>query len=54
MQFESSAPGGQTPAKQSEAITKVRQLFRENGVDFDQIVESVGGLENLPGFEEGQ
>jgi hypothetical protein len=43
VQFESSQPGGFGPEKQMEAAKKIRDLFQENGIDFDEFwKESVG------------
>lgn len=50
VQFESSQPGGFGPEKQTEVAQKIRDLFQEQGVDFDEFwKESVGsdGLANM-------
>lgn len=50
VQFESTQPGGFGPEKQVEAARKIRELFSEQGIDFDEFwKESVGsdGLANM-------
>lgn len=50
VQFESSQPGGFGPEKQVETAKKIRDLFQEEGVDFDKVWhESVGteGMANM-------
>lgn len=50
VQFESSQPGGFGPEKQGAVAKQIRELFAEQGVDFDQFwKESVGsdGLANM-------
>lgn len=43
VQFESSQPGGFGPEKQVEVAQKIRDLFQEQGIDFDEFwKESVG------------
>ncbi|KAF9873588.1 hypothetical protein CkaCkLH20_09047 [Colletotrichum karsti] len=43
VQFESSQPGGFGPEKQTEVAKKIRDLFQEQGVDFDKLwFESTG------------
>ena len=51
VQYESSQPGGFTPERQVLAAEKAKQLFAENGVDFDEFIKSTGGLEGMPGME---
>lgn len=46
VQFESSQPGGFGPEKQVEVAQKIRDLFQEQGIDFDEFwKESVGSDE---------
>lgn len=50
VQFESTQPGGFGPEKQVEVARKIRELFSEQGIDFDEFwKESVGsdGLANM-------
>ncbi|OCL06194.1 hypothetical protein AOQ84DRAFT_440983 [Glonium stellatum] len=51
VQYESSQPGGFTPERQIQAAEKAKQLFAEQGVDFDDFIKSTGGLEGMPGME---
>ncbi|KUI72428.1 hypothetical protein VM1G_07974 [Cytospora mali] len=50
VQFESSQPGGFGAEKQAEVAKKIRDLFQEQGIDFDEFwKDSVGtdGLANM-------
>jgi hypothetical protein len=51
IQFESSQPGGFNAERQQEAMRKAKDMFEEQGVDFDQFWKDVGGMENMPGME---
>lgn len=51
VQYESSQPGGFTPERQVLAAEKAKQLFAEQGVDFDEFIKSTGSLEGMPGME---
>ena len=51
VQYESSQPGGFTPERQVQAAEKAKQLFAEQGVDFDEFIKSTDGHEGLPGME---
>ncbi|KAF2144859.1 uncharacterized protein K452DRAFT_305825 [Aplosporella prunicola CBS 121167] len=51
IQYESSQPGGFTPARQQDAVKKARELFEANGVDFEKFADEVGGLDGMPGLE---
>lgn len=46
IQFESSQPGGFTDERRAQAATKVAELFKQHGVDFDEFASSVGGLQD--------
>ncbi|KKY21181.1 hypothetical protein UCDDS831_g04249 [Diplodia seriata] len=50
IQYESSQPGGFTPARQQDAVTKAKELFEMQGVDFEKLIDDVGGLEGIPGL----
>ncbi|KAK8161573.1 hypothetical protein IWX90DRAFT_388349 [Phyllosticta citrichinensis] len=52
VQFESSQPGGFTPERQQAAVKKAKELFDAQGIDFEKFVREVGGLNDLPGFDE--
>ncbi|KAF2843366.1 hypothetical protein M501DRAFT_985485 [Patellaria atrata CBS 101060] len=51
VQYESSQPGGFTRERQENAVKNARELFKLNGIDFDDFLRSIGGLEELPGME---
>ena len=50
IQYESSQPGGFTPQRQLAAMQKAKQLFQDQGVDFEAFIRSIGGVESFPGF----
>ncbi|PBP25260.1 hypothetical protein BUE80_DR003673 [Diplocarpon rosae] len=52
VQYESSRPGGFTPAQQVETMAQAREMFEAQGVDFDQFWEKVGGMEGMPGMDQ--
>lgn len=51
VQFESSQPGGFTQERQTRAVGQAKQAFKEQGVDFEEFVKSVGGMDAMPGVE---
>lgn len=50
IQYESNQPGGFTPERQQDAVNKARELFEKQGVDFEKLVDDVGGLDGIPGL----
>ncbi|KAI9725289.1 MAG: hypothetical protein M1828_003304 [Chrysothrix sp. TS-e1954] len=54
IQYESNQPGGFTPERRTRAVTKAKALFEEQGVNFEDFLTSVGGLEEFPGLDESQ
>jgi len=50
VQYESSS-GDFTPERQRATLKKVEKAFDEQGVNFKELVESVGGMEGMPGTE---
>ncbi|KAK4131482.1 hypothetical protein BT67DRAFT_427574 [Trichocladium antarcticum] len=50
IQFETSQPGGFTPARQAAAAQKIRALFKEAGLDFDGFWNETVGTEGLAGM----
>ncbi|KAJ0168033.1 hypothetical protein CTA2_11035 [Colletotrichum tanaceti] len=50
VQFESSQPGGFGPEKQVEVAKQIRDLFQEQGVDFDQVWHEAVGTDGLAGM----
>ncbi|KAM7207973.1 hypothetical protein V8F20_001767 [Naviculisporaceae sp. PSN 640] len=51
VQFETSQPGGFTGKKQMETAQKIRDLFKEQGIDFDEFWRESVGSESLAGME---
>ncbi|KAF1999576.1 hypothetical protein P154DRAFT_523137 [Amniculicola lignicola CBS 123094] len=52
VQFESNAPGGFTRERQIATAEKAKQLFEQQGVNFDAFIKDIGGLDGMPGMEE--
>ncbi|CAG8972392.1 hypothetical protein HYALB_00007145 [Hymenoscyphus albidus] len=52
VQYESSQPGGFGPEQQKKTMEKARQLFENEGIDFDKFWEKVGGMKGMPGMDE--
>lgn len=50
VQYE-SAQGDFTPARQMATLTKVEEMFDEQSINFRELIESVGGMDGMPGFE---
>lgn len=50
VQYESSQ-GDFTPARQQATLKQVEQMFDEQGINFRELIESVGGMEGMPGME---
>ncbi|KAL0939476.1 uncharacterized protein CTRU02_206086 [Colletotrichum truncatum] len=50
VQLESSQPGGFGPEKQIEVAKKIRDLFQEQGVDFDKLWHDSVGTDELAGM----
>ncbi|KAL9612639.1 MAG: hypothetical protein Q9167_002766 [Letrouitia subvulpina] len=51
MQFETSRPGGFTDKRREQAVRKGAELFQQQGVDWDEVMGSIEGIEGLPGME---
>lgn len=51
VQFESSQPGGFGPEKQVEVAKKIRDLFEEQGIDFDKFWKDSVGSDGLAGVQ---
>lgn len=51
VQYETSQPGGFTIERQRVTLKKVQDAFEEQGVDFEKLIQDVGGLEGTPGME---
>lgn len=52
VQFESNAPGGFTIERQTATAEKAKDLFKSEGLNFDEFIKSIGGLGGLPGMDE--
>ncbi|PNS19423.1 hypothetical protein CAC42_2600 [Sphaceloma murrayae] len=50
VQYESTQPGGFGRDKQEKMMGRIKEEFVKEGVDFDQIVKEVGGLDGTPGM----
>ena len=50
VQFESSRPGGFGSERQVDAAARVREMFREQGVDFDEFWKESVGSDGLAGM----
>ncbi|KAK4042955.1 hypothetical protein C8A01DRAFT_13455 [Parachaetomium inaequale] len=50
IQFETTQPGGFTHEKQVAAAQKIRDLFKSNGVDFDELWKETVGTDGLAGM----
>ena len=51
LQYETSRPGGFTEERQAETLGKAKQVFEEQGVDFDELWDEIGGPRGMPGME---
>jgi hypothetical protein len=50
VQYETTQPGGFGPERQLEAAQKVRDLFKENDLDFDEFWKETVGSEAMAGL----
>lgn len=50
IQYESNAPGGFTHERQVAAAEKVKKMFEDQGVDFEELSREIGGMEGMPGL----
>lgn len=50
IQFETSQPGGFTPERQEAAAQNIRDMFKDNGLDFDGFWHETVGTEGLAGM----
>ncbi|KAI8937172.1 hypothetical protein NX059_006384 [Plenodomus lindquistii] len=49
IQYESNAPGGFTQERQIAAAEKVKKMFADQGVDFDEFSREIGVMDVMPG-----
>jgi len=52
VQYESTQPGGLSGQRRIEVMDKARDIFQAQGIDFDDFVTTIGGLEAFPGFDQ--
>jgi hypothetical protein len=52
VQFESSQAGGFGPERQQQTMLKAKQMFEEQGIDFDKFWAKIGGMQGMPGMDE--
>jgi len=52
VQFESSQPGGFGPERQEETLGKGKEMFEEQGVDFEKFCAKIGGIAGMPGVDQ--
>lgn len=50
VQYESNSPGGFTAGRQAAAMREAKRMFSEQGIDFAQFWQEVGGIEGMPGL----
>jgi hypothetical protein len=50
IQYESNAPGGFTQERQIAAAEKVKKMFEDQGVDFEEFSREIGGLQGMAGM----
>lgn len=51
MQYETHSEGAFTEARREKAIAASRTLFAGVGVNWDEVIDGIGGLDGLPGME---
>ena len=52
VQYESAKPEGFGPDRQAEVMKQAKQMFEEQGVDFEAFWAEIGGMEGLPGMDQ--
>jgi hypothetical protein len=52
IQYESAQPGGFTSERQRLVMERARELFEQQGVDFETFWEEIGGARGMPGLED--
>ena len=51
MQYETHSEGAFTEARREKAIAASKMLFAGVGVNWDEVIDGIGGLDGLPGME---
>jgi len=54
VQYEVSRPGGLARSRHNEVVEKAREVFTAQGIEFDDFVDSVGGIAAFPGLEQAE
>jgi len=52
VQYESSQPGGFGPDRQMKTMSKAKEMFEAQGIDFDKLWAKVGGMDGMPGMDQ--
>jgi hypothetical protein len=52
IQFESLQPEDFGPGRQEEVMQKAKEMFEEQGVDFEKFWAKIGGMEGMPGMDQ--
>lgn len=51
VQYESGKPGDFDSKRQVETMEIIKREFERQGVDFEKLVQEVGGLDGTPGMQ---
>ncbi|KAI9717291.1 MAG: hypothetical protein M1812_004818 [Candelaria pacifica] len=51
IQYESTQPGGFTTDRQASAMRQAKEIFENQGIDFEKFWREIGGMEGMPGLE---
>lgn len=52
VQYETSQQGGFSEARKASATQELKKLLSDPGVDYSSVLDEIGGLKGLPGFEQ--
>jgi len=52
VQYESTQPGGLSGQRRIEVMDKARDIWQAQGIDFDDFVTTIGGIEEFPGIDQ--
>lgn len=50
LQYESEQPQGISVDRQEELVQKARDLFSQEGINFNDLMASIGGIQGFPGL----
>ena len=51
VQYESEQPGGLSRSRHEEILQKAKDMFNQDGIDLDDLLVSIGGIEQFPGLD---